>query len=273
MMNSAEEIIPQMDDAGAEELEPQGVIDRLINIYLEPATLFKYLAVKPDFWTPWIVVGIIMLLMTAFTFPVTYDLGIEYQVQIAQRQGKSDTDIAKLVDQAQKMHTFSMVFALVSAAVTPLIGWLIGGGIVFVISLIQGLEAGFKRIFSVMAYTSLISILGSSIIDKVIKLARGADTIDEWQRSIISLAVLLPVNAHKALVSVLSVVDPFFIWSLVAMAIGLTYANKCRMRSAVVTVIIYAIVIFVLIAGLGFVQQLLTGGAGGGGGGNVTVSA
>jgi hypothetical protein len=228
--------------------------------------------VKPDFWTPWIVVGVLMLVITTFTFPVTFDLGVERQIQILQQQGKSDAEIAKKAEQIENLRTFSMVTAIVLSAIAPLIGWLISAGIIFLISLIQGLEAGFKRIFSVVAYTSMISILGSGVIDKIIKLARGADTMDEWERSIISLAVLLPANAHKALVTILSIVDPFFIWALVVMAIGLTYVNKCRMRSAVVTIIIYVIIIFVLVAGLGFVQQYFTGGSSDGGGGHVVIS-
>jgi hypothetical protein len=257
---------------GEVEIEPQGFLDRIVNIYLEPSTLFRYLTVKPDFWTPWIVVGILMVVVTFFTIPVTRELGVEQQIQIMQQSGADEEEITKTAEMMEKMETVSMIIGIVLAAVAPLIGWLISGAVVFLISLIQGLEASFKRVFSVMAYTSMISILGGGVIDKIIKLAKGASTLTEWERSIISFAAILPANAHKSFVFVLSSIDPFLIWSLVVMAIGLRFVNKCRMKSAIITVIIYFVILLIFLAGWGFVQQLLTPG-GSEGGVSVTVSA
>ncbi len=257
----------------AEEIEPQGFLDRVVNVYLDPHTLFKYLAVKPDFWTPWIIVGLLMLIVNVFTLPITFDLQREQQITQMEAQGKSPEDIAKDVETMDKIEPWQKGFAYVLTPVSPLLGWLIGAGVILLISLIQGLEASFKRLFSLMAYTSMISILGAGVIDKVIKLFQGADTLAAWQRSSISLAVLFPKELHAAILTPLNLIDPFFIWSMVVMTIGLTYMNKCRMRSAVVTTIVYFLVMVIFMIGIGFVQQHFTGGGSSGGGVRVEVNA
>jgi hypothetical protein len=166
-----------------------------------------------------------------------------------------------------------MILAIVLSAIAPVIGWLVAGAVIFLISLIQGLETSFKRVFSAVAYTSIISILGAGLIDKIIKLVQGAKTLEEWQRSKISLAALLPAKAHGALVATFSAIDPFAIWGLVVLVIGLTFVNRCKTKSAILTVVIYFILSLAFVAGLGFLGQIFVGGGGEGSGASVTVQA
>jgi hypothetical protein len=164
-----------------------------------------------------------------------------------------------------------MVIAIITVIITPVIGWLIWGAVIFLISLLQGLDTAFKRVFSVVAYVSMINILGVGVVDKIIKLAQGAKTWEEWQRSKISLAALLPAGSHGSLVGALSLIDPFFIWSAIVLAIGLTFANRCKTKAAVITVIIYVILTLIFAAGMGLLMHVFTGG--GGGGAEVSVRA
>ena len=117
-MNSNEEMTNALTPGDEDdEIESQGFIDRVINVYLDPHTLFKYLTVKPDFWTPWIIVGLLMILITAFTYPVSYDLGMNIQLQTMEQKGDDEETIADTLMMAEKMQTVLMIIAVVLVSV------------------------------------------------------------------------------------------------------------------------------------------------------------
>ena len=247
--------------------EEQGIIDRLINVFLDPAALFKGLAKKPEFWTPIIVVGIITAIMTAAIFPVQHKIG--WEIRKAQLVS-SEADEDEIAKEGEKYFNptgkkIGMGIAIVFGFIVNPIAWLVTAGVIFVISLIQGLDTSFRRVFSVVAYASIIRIIGSWVIDNVIKLAQNVETVEAWSRSKISLATLLPPDAPGPLVAVMSAIDPFFIWFLVVLVIGLTFANKCKLKAAITTTVIYLVIVLAVKAGLGLLGLVFGGGQGGGG--------
>jgi hypothetical protein len=260
-----------VEEEEEEEIEEQGFFDRIVNVFVDPTSLFKYLAIKPDFWTPWVVVGLVLAVMTAVAFPTIYELQGTAQVAAMREQG---LDEGEITEKMEKYHspaakTTSLAISIAAVVIMIPVGWLIGGAILFLISLVQGLETSFKRVFSVVAYSSIIGMLGAQIIDKVIKLAQGNVQLAEWNISKVSLAGFLPEGTHRAIQTASATIDPFAIWSLIVIAIGLTFANRCRMKSAVVTVVIYFIVTLIFMIGMGFLMQAFM--PGGGEGGNVRV--
>jgi hypothetical protein len=275
-MTENEEVYEEI--AEEEEDEPQGIIDRIINVFLDPAALFRGLARKPEFWTPVIVIIAVNALLTIVTYPSTKDLRLEAKRQQwamritdddeEERQEKLAETEKKYVEVGRKWEPYTES----ALGVFVILVYLFVAGVLYLISLIQGLDTSFKRLMSVVTYTSLIALLGN-VIDKILKLAGVVtpETMIEWQGTVTGLAYHLPDKIHMAYYMLASLVDPFTIWSMIVMVIGLRFANRCPMRSAIITIIIYLVLLILLMVGMGFLTQMGLDKVAESGGGNVEV--
>ncbi len=249
--------------AEEEEDEQQGIIDRIINVFLDPAALFRGLAKKPEFWTPVIVIIVVNALLTIVTYPAQKDVRLDAKRQEwaaiiqdddeEERQEKLAEVEKKYIEEGRKWEPYIES----AGGIFVIVVYLFVAGVLYLISLIQGLDTSFKRLMSVVTYTSLIALLGN-ILDKLLKLAGVVtpETLMEWQGTVTGLAYHLPAKIHMAKYMLASLVDPFTIWSMIVMAIGLRFANRCPMRSAVITMIIYFVLLILLLVGMGFLTQM-----------------
>lgn len=275
-MSENEEIYEEI--AEEEEDEPQGIIDRIINVFLDPAALFRGLAKKPEFWTPLIVIIAVNALLTIVTYPATKDVRLDAKRQQwamiiddddeEERQEKLAEKEKQYIETGRKWEPY-IESAL---GVFVIVVYLFVAGVLYLVSLIQGLDTSFKRLLSVVTYTSLIALFGN-ILDKLLKLTGvvSFETLIEWQGSVTGLAYHLSDKAHMAFYMLASLVDPFTIWSMIVMAIGLRFANRCPGRSAIITIIIYLVLLILLMVGMGFLTQMGLDKVAGSGGGNVAV--
>lgn len=122
------------------------------------------------------------------------------------------------------------------------IGGLIGGTAMFFISaviykifmMIMGNDTPYKKLVSIVIYTSIITSLGL-LINCLIALALG-----RFETTYTSLAPL--VGDNKAIKAIASAFDIFQIWYYVVMAMGLHIAAGLSKNKAVATVVILFII-------------------------------
>lgn len=277
-MTDSEEISEGTADEYEEE--EQGIIDRIINVFLDPAALFKGLAKRPEFWTPVILIIVVNALLTIVTYPATKDMRLEvkrmqwqFSVRESDEKKKQEKIIEKekeYVERGQKIEPYTKAFMKIFIVIV----FLAAAGALYLISLIQGLDTSFKRIFSVVTYAGIIGLLGN-IIDQLLKLLNVVkpETLIEWQIPVTGLAFHISSKMHMAVYLLLTLLDPFVIWGFIVVAIGLRYANNCKLWSAILTVIIYVILFALILVGSGFITQMGLDKMAESGGGHVVIQA
>lgn len=245
----------ELDDD--EESEDLSVAEKVIGVFVSPKSTFKYLAGRPDFWSAFIILSLLMIalsmLLIKYQMPLMMDQTLERTQESLAAANLSDEEMSTALSQTQKFLPYLFYGgAVLNPPIMLLITWLLTTVGVFFIGLMQGLKTDFKKLFGVIPWLSLISMLPVQIISTIIvasgKLTEAADMTNWRLMKPISLISLVPksVELPGAVGGMLAAIDPFFIWSMIVMVIALEYANECKRSQAIITTVIIAILGIIL---------------------------
>lgn len=243
-----------IDDEDDEELS---VAEKVIGVFISPGKTFKYLSERPDFWSAFIVISLVIIACGMLALPNQMPVllsGIIAETQTSlEAAGMSESEITDTISAMQNYMPY--VFygqAVLGQPIGILIVWLMLTLGVFFIGLMQGLKTDFKKLFGVLPWISFIGMLPVQIITTMIFMSgRITEMADMQNMRIIkpySLAGLLPesVELPKFAMVVLGTIDPFYIWSLIIMVIALEHVNNCKRSQAIITTVIIAVIGLVL---------------------------
>jgi hypothetical protein len=264
------------DDEGIEddeESEDLSVAEKVIGVFIAPKSTFKYLAERPDFWSAFIIISLIIIALGMLTMNNLMPMMLSQTIQQTQEKlagtGMSDAEMTTTITALQKYMPY--VFygqAVIATPIGIVIAWLVMTLAVFFIGLMQGLKTDFKNLFGILPWLSFISMLPVKIIATVIlfsgKITSIADMTNMRIMAPISVLGLIPqsVTLPKIVEGILSMIDPFFIWSMIVMVFALEYANNCKRSQAITTAVIIAILGIIvggLMAGMAGMGQLKVG--------------
>ena len=248
-----EEEIPADDSAqdGDEELS---LVEKIIGVYTSPVRTFKYLAMKPDFLSAFIVISLISialgLALTPKIMPVVQAGTIAKMQEEFSKTGTSENEQQVIIDTVKKtMAIAPYAQAVIGTPITLCVIWLLVSIVIFFLGMFMGHEPDFKRLMGVVPWVTFISIL-SQIITTVLLMRKEFNSMEQMNdmgfMKPISLAAVIPgVSDMPAFTSaILASVDPFTIWSLIVMVFAIEAANKSsRAHAWIISVVLYVITI------------------------------
>jgi hypothetical protein len=243
-----------IDDEDDEELS---VAEKVIGVFISPGKTFKYLSERPDFWSPFIIISLVliacgMLYMTNLMPMLVSDTIAKTQIEL-EAAGMSESEITEIISAMAKYLPY--VFygqTVIGQPIGILIVWLLLTLGVFFIGLIQGLKTDFKKLFGVLPWISFIGLLPVQIITTIIYMSGRVTEMADMQNMRIvkpySLLSLFPesIELPKFALGVLGTIDPFYIWSLIVMVIALEHVNNSKRSQAIITTAIIAVIGLVL---------------------------
>ncbi|MCX6646857.1 MAG: YIP1 family protein [bacterium] len=243
-----------------EDVEDLSVAEKVIGVFIAPKSTFKYLAERPDFWSAFIIISLILIALGMLTMknlmPMMLTQTIEQTQEKLASSGMSEQDMATTINQLQKyMPYFFYGQAVIGTPIGLVVAWLLLTVAVFFIGLMQGLKTDFKNLFGILPWLSLISMVPAKIIASVIifsgKITSIADMTNMRVMAPVSILGIIPQNVAlpKIVEGMLSTIDPFYIWSMIVMVFALEYVNKCKRSQAITTTVIIAI-LGILLSGL-----------------------
>ena len=226
------------------ETESYGLMSRIIGVFIEPSKAFKHIAEKPEIWGPMLFMFVILLVSSLLTMNKQVDLAVQTASEMMSEKGLP----ADTIDQATMVTIWTTRFQSLLQTIGVLLIWLVFSLIVFIVGLILGQEANYKSSLAVVGYSSLPGILiKSGFLSTILLMTRDWSSTAEFQeavmRSSLGLYTFLGhMEINNNLKAVFATIDPFLIWGIILMAIGLKFANRTKMSNAWTTTIICNIV-------------------------------
>ncbi len=243
-----EKITEKEDEDTPEEM---GVVTRILSVFSQPTALFRYLRDKPDVIVP-IVITIIVAIASSF---ITYDAQIDKQVELYENMNSeifTEAQKDEAIDQLENSR-YGLQRHLAIWGITPL-GALAGMLILsvllwFVGRVLLGGESSFAQTFSMFGYASLFYTLLGSIVKLPTMAMQNTVDID------FSIARLLEKDYGSALYRFLSGFDPFTIWTIILLGIGIAVINRFSIKKGMIVMGVLWLV-FLLVFNVGIMGLL-----------------
>ncbi|MGH1365135.1 MAG: Yip1 family protein [Calditrichia bacterium] len=224
-----EKITEQEDDNTPEEM---GIGVRLLSLISQPTQLFRYLRNKPDVIIP-IVLTILIAVASSY---FTYDMQIDKQVEIFEGMNTeifSDAQKDEMIDEIEAsrhgferikaVFIFTPIGAVLFLVVVSLLLWFFG-------RVVLGGESDFMQSFSTFGYASLIFTVLGGLIKLPLMLSQNTLDVN------FSLGRLLDADNSSALYRFLSGIDPFTIWTVFVLGIGLAVINRFSTKKGIIAI-------------------------------------
>jgi predicted membrane protein len=219
---------PSEMESEEEQEESYGLLSRMIGVFIEPSKAFKNIAQKPEIWGALIFVFVILLASSLFTMNMMVPLSVKSAAETMSTQGLAEDAI----DKASVFTEWATRLQAIFATISILVIWLVYAGVITLVGLIMGQEASFKPILAISAYSSLPGVLiKQGILTTYIAVSRSWTDISEFQKAAMGSSLSLysifgNSDMNTKLQALLLSIDPFLIWSIILLTIGLKFANR-----------------------------------------------
>ncbi|UCG30729.1 MAG: YIP1 family protein [candidate division WOR-3 bacterium] len=215
----------------------------ILDIYFAPSKVFAALREKPR----WILPLAVVLVVVALTAVLTVNLARE-EITMRQEEVMRDRGLTEeQMDQARQFTSspVAVISGALSAAIFTIILLLVFAVVTNLFVPLFGGESGFKKIFSVICFSSLVIIPAA-----ILKLIMIAITKSPYVTT--SLALFVPALARDSFMyQLLAGFDFFIIWEMILVSIGISITSGIARKNAYVLVfVIWFVSVFVGI-GLG----------------------
>ncbi|MBN1154531.1 YIP1 family protein [candidate division KSB1 bacterium] len=217
-------------------------INRIFNIFVSPRTTFESIDRKPDWFIPILIFVIITTIVSFFIMPIALDQQFEQQRIKMQERGMSDEEIETALTMGRK---YAEKIGPISAPVSAVIILVIIAAVVYFLgNVILGGKTSFKKILSVISYTSLIGGLGGLLLLPIM-LSKKSMNVH------FSLATFLPdKSAETVIYQLLKSVDFFMLWQIFVAGIGMAVLYRMSTKKTTTALIVLYVVITLI--GVGF---------------------
>jgi hypothetical protein len=207
----------------------------LLKVLWEPGAVFERVREKPSFWWPFLGLCVVQIVIVAFQMPFTKAM---MQARMASAPpGAPDPS---------KFAAVGLIFVPIGIG----IALLIGGVVLWVLTSIFAGEAKFTTIMSVVAYSSVPSIVLLGLASVGVLMMKGVGAVSspaDMQPSVGSLLMVMP-NVHGFMGGILRGLNIFAIWGALITAIGITITHKTS-KGTGYAVAFTALAISLLVAG------------------------
>ncbi len=209
-------------------VKPVGVFGRIVGIFTSPRETFVSIEQKPTWIVPFLI-GLVFLVVFQF---LTLEIQAGDRVAMMEAQDRPAEQIDAVRSQ---MDSPLKYIGLVVGPIAMLVVWAILAGIIlFTGNTIMGGQGNFKKLFSMVGWSSLVGILGG-ILHLLLILPKGTS-----HGVTTSLAILLPtppLGETPFLYRLLTKFDVFTIWNLVLWIIGISVIYRFTMKKSATLVL------------------------------------
>lgn len=213
-------------------------IGRVVSVLFAPRRTFESIAQRPT----WIWPAIVLLVVSTIVGQLAWkkiDPSTMFKEQVASGQMSQEQ-----ADRGtEMMERNGSKFALLGIAVAP-VAWLLIAAVFLVVLRLAGGEIGFKQSFATLLHSFMPQVISALLAIPVLLARTETLSMEEMQGGLLAsnAAAFAPEESSRALVSLLSSLDVFVIWTLVLMAIGYAAtARVSRRTAAVVTFVLWAV--------------------------------
>ena len=239
-----------------EESEDLSVVEKIMGVFVSPVSTFQYLAKKPDFWTPFILLTLFGITAGFLIMPVITQGGELAMAEAVSQATGSDEEAEQGLAIAKKITGIAIyVGVFIGTPINVAIQCLIITALIFFIGMFQGMDVSFKRLIGVMPWTLVLPTIGSIINALMIMDVKITDV--DMMKDVafmkpFSLAGILPesLNLPVSLSTLAASIEPFTIWAWILVVFAVEAANRCNRSKAIATTIIYILISLVIGAGL-----------------------
>ncbi len=220
-----------------------GLVSRFIGIITSPKATFQAVAARPR----WLGMLVLTTVIIAFcvALPMTTAAGkqaaFENQVRQMENFGMQVNDQMYAQMQQRSQSNAGAIFAAVGVLVVGPIMTVVIAGVLFGVFTMLGGQATFKQLFAVYVHSAVIGTL-AQIFTGPLNYFRGSVS------SATNLAVALPMLDEKSFIGHLAgLIDLFWIWGLIVLAIGLGTLYRRKTGPIASTLLgIYAVAILAI---------------------------
>jgi hypothetical protein len=224
----------------AERVDSMSFVSRLVNIFVAPSRVFQFLAQKPLWVTPLLVISLYVPLIQGIIF--NSETGKE-----GMRQEMLKNPMAAQLSQEQMDERIAMMGKIVpisTLVIAPVITFALAGVVYFLFSILLGGEVTYKQSLSAWTHTGLIGLVGGAVQTSLVFLKGSV-------RPNTSLAAFLPfLDEESFAYQLLQTFDLFIIWQLAVLAIGMGMLSRVGTRKAAITLYSTLAAIALIIAGI-----------------------
>ena len=207
-------------------LEPQEqttVGRRIMGVlFYSPQAAFEDIGRQPRWLPPLVIVSIISFLCSLVSIPKLKEFTL-YTLEL-QAQTMPELADAAAMDIAV---SGLVIFALIAGLFSPAIMCLLYAGLLKLFNLFAGEPAPFRQFFAITVY-SYFPIIFAAVIATIMILMSPATHLEEVSTS---LYLLFPPGSKGFAANIARQIDPFFLWSLVLMALGSSVISRARFKS------------------------------------------
>jgi hypothetical protein len=207
-------------------LEPQEqttVGRRIMGVlFYSPQATFADIGRQPRWLLPLAIVSITSFLCSLASFPKLKEFTL-YTLEL-QAQTMPELADAAAMDIAV---SGLVIFALIAGLFSPAIMCLLYAGLLKLFNLFAGEPAPFRQFFAITVY-SYFPIIFAAVIATIMILMSPATHLEEVSTS---LYLLFPPGSKGFAANIARQIDPFFLWSLVLMALGSSVISRARFKS------------------------------------------
>lgn len=217
--------------------QAKGPLERLIGVFVSPASTMQDIAAHPS----WVVPLIILMLSGALAGYFLKDAILQTQLEGMEKRNMTAEQIEQARPMMEKMMTYTAPLA--PLVTTPIFYAIIAGVLMFVGNVILGGETKFSPLFAITCWSGMISVLGS-IINVPIMAKKMV------MESATSLSSLLPSEDNKTLLyHLFSQIDLFWLWWVAVLGFGVAAVYKFTTRKAMTMVFtLWAIYVVIAVA-------------------------
>ena len=223
------------------------IIGRIIRIFYTPGETFESLAHKrsaADWLVPAVLSAVVVTLAAVLVLPVTTEFNQEVMQQRMQGMSAEERESVgqhqQVIMQASTLIITPIMFFIVlfmTAALYLLIGKLFGGLL------------SYGQVLAIVAYAGLITI-PQEVVKTLLILAKEMSAVQ------IGLGIFLSEEALQSFSGrLLSLIDPFIIWSVVITGLGLSIVGQLDRSKAYAGVGIITLIWLSLVSALGSIGQ------------------
>ncbi len=220
------------------------LVQRLVGVIVSPVDTFRSVAAHPA----WLGVLAVQLLVTAAAFGVflSTDVGkaayVDQSVSTIESYGQTVND--QMYEGIRRQAEFANVIQAVSIVVFGPVVVAVLAAVLFGVFTVMGGESTYRHVFAVVVHAGVVTML-QPLLTLPLNYQRQS------MSSTTSLAVFLPMlDEGTFLASLLGVMDLFYIWYAVVLAIGLAAVYRRRTGPIAVGLLAALVVIGVAVATL-----------------------
>ena len=209
----------------------------VVNVLFEPTAVFERVRNRPNFFAPFLT--IIAVQCVLFFVNISYlKIGVAAQAAAAGRPAPSTGVLA--------------AFGLIGLIVVLGIIFALSGLILWVFSsILGGGDAKFSTMLTVAAYAAVPSAILLSIVGTIVLHLKGVAQITSPQDMQPALGLDLLVSGSKGFVgAVLKGINPFSIWGMVLMAIGVSTTQRTSKANGYIAAGATFVILLLIGAGL-----------------------